>query len=75
MGMRIIAVALVMLVSPALAQQQPPPEVALQINNVVGQWAQMLVQQGRTIAELQAQLAVAQARIKELEAKTEPKKE
>jgi hypothetical protein len=34
-----------------------------------------LMQQGRTIEELQKQIATKDARIKELEAKTEPKKE
>jgi hypothetical protein len=70
----IVAVALA---SPALAQQQQqtPPELALQINGVIGTWAQTIVQQGNMIADLQKQLAASQARVKELEAKApEPKK-
>lgn len=61
-------IALCLFVSlPALAQQQQiqsPPEIALQINSVIGQWAQTLVQQGKLIDEqnkhikdLEAQLA------------------
>jgi hypothetical protein len=61
----------------AMAQQQQltPPETALQINGVVGAWAQTLVQQGKLIDDLQKQLAAANAKIKELETKPEAKKE
>jgi hypothetical protein len=74
---------LCLLASPALAQQQQPspPEVALQINGVVGTWAQTLVQQGKVIEDLQkqnaakdAQIAAKDTKIKELE-KPEAKKE
>jgi uncharacterized coiled-coil protein SlyX len=67
----LLLAALLFAASPALAQQQQlsPPETALQINGVVGQWAQTLVQQGKVIEQLQAELAKANARIKELEAK------
>lgn len=61
-----------LLATPCLAQQQPqlsPPETALQINSIVGLWAQTLVNQGKLIDDLQKQLATAQARIKELEQK------
>jgi hypothetical protein len=55
------------MVVPAWAQQQPTPaQTALQIDNVINQWAQ-------TIEALQAQLANSQARVKELEDKYEPK--
>lgn len=68
--------ALCLLASPCLAQQQQlsPPEAALQINGIIGTWAQSLVQQARMIDDLQKQLAAAQARIKELEPKEEAKK-
>ena len=73
---RLLIVALLSSVTPAFAQQQPsPPETALQINGVIGQWAQTLVQQGRMIADQQAQIAAKDAKIKELESKPDAKKE
>lgn len=50
-----------LLATPAFAQQQQPspPETALQINGVIGQWAQLLVQQAKLIEQLQAELAQA----------------
>lgn len=72
---RVILLAMLLAASPALAQQQlSPPETALQINGVIGQWAQTLVQQGKAIEELQKQNAAKDARIKELEPKPEEKK-
>lgn len=65
----IIAVALLITVPVSAQQQLPPPEAALQINAVIGQWAQALVQQNKVIEELKVQLDKAQARVKELEAK------
>lgn len=66
----------ILLSTSALAQQQAlsPAETALQINNIVATWAQTLTQQGKAIADLQAELAKANARIKELEPKPEEKK-
>jgi TolA-binding protein len=60
----IIAIVLSLLATSAFAQQQQPspPETALQINAVIGQWAQAIVQQAKLIEQLQA-------RIKELETK------
>lgn len=63
-------IAFVLLSSSAFAQQQvTPPEAALQINRVVGEWAQTIVQQGKAIDELQKQLKDEQAKNKELESK------
>jgi hypothetical protein len=68
--MKRIFLVLIMLSSPVFAQQQQtPPEVALQINGVIGQWAQTIVQQQRTIMEQQAQISAKDAKIKELEEK------
>lgn len=74
------AIAFCLVISPCAAQQQqmvPPPEVALQINGIVGTWAQTLVQQGRTIEDLQKQLAQSKAEATRLKDKyeVEPKKE
>lgn len=69
--------AFILLSTPVFAQQQQqlsPAETALQINNIVATWAQTLTQQGKAIADLQAELAKANARIKELEPKPEEKK-
>lgn len=61
-------IILALLTAPAYAQQQlPPSSVALQINSIVGQWAQEL-------EALRQQNAQLQAKIKELEAKL-PKEE
>lgn len=63
---------LLLLTTSAIAQQQQqlsPTESALQINSIIGTWAQTLVQQGRVIDDMQKQLTAAQARIKELESK------
>lgn len=64
-----LAILLILLAgaTAALAQQPSPPETALQINGVIGQWAQTLGQQARLIEQLQAELAKANIRIKELE--------
>ncbi len=70
-------VAFLLLASPALAQQQQVPtvaETAIEINNIIGQWSQRLVQQGKVIEELQKQIAVRDAKIKELEPKSEAPK-
>lgn len=66
--MRYVLLVFLLLPTAAFAQQQQTPsQVALQINNIVGQWAQ-------TIEALQQQNAQLQARVKELEAKV-PKEE
>lgn len=64
------------LISPAFAQQQQatPAETALQINAVVGAWAQTLTQQGKVIEDLQKKLDAANERIKQLEAKPDEEK-
>jgi hypothetical protein len=69
-------IAFCLIATPVLAQQQQqtPAEAALQINSIVGAWAQLIVQQGRQIEDLQKQLAAANAKIKELEPKLEEKK-
>jgi hypothetical protein len=69
---------LCLLATPCVAQQQQivsPSATALQINSIIGQWAQTLEQQGKVIADLQAQLTAANAKIKELESKPDAKKE
>lgn len=59
------------LATPAFAQQQQqqmsPPEAALQINGIIGTWAQTIVQQGKMIEDLRKQIAADDAKIKELE--------
>lgn len=80
--MKFLVVALLFVAGPAFAQQSPA-SVALQINGVIGTWAQTLEQQGKTIEGLQRQsaedqkrLSEANAKIKELQDKYEtPKKE
>jgi peptidoglycan hydrolase CwlO-like protein len=64
-----ITLSLILLASPAVAQQQPtaPERIAAQIGNFYIQ----IQNQQDTIAALQAELAKAQARVKELEAKIE----
>lgn len=59
-----LALLSLFLATPAAAQQQQlsPPETALQINGILGTWAQTLVQQGRVIEELQKQLAAEKAK-------------
>ena len=59
----------VVLMIPARAQQQPTPsQTAIQIDNVINQWAQ-------TIEAQQVQIAKLLARVKELEEKYEPSKD
>lgn len=60
-----------LIATPAIAQQQQqsPSEVALQINTIIGQWAQALIQQAKTIDELQKQLKEEQLKNKGLEDK------
>lgn len=72
--MRKLAFALALIASPAFAQQQQTtaPEVALQINSVIGGWAQTIVQQNRQIEMLTKQLVDAQAKIEELKVKDKP---
>lgn len=71
MNRLVFALGLGLLAAPSFAQQQQPaspPETALQINAVIGQWAQTIVQQAKMIEQLQA-------RIKELEPKPEIKEQ
>lgn len=56
---KIVLVTFLLIATPAFAQQPSPPETALQINGVIGQWAQTLVQQAKLIEQLQAELAQA----------------
>lgn len=72
--MKKLALLFLLAATPALAQQATPAETAIQLNALIGQWAQSLTQQARTIEELQKQLTAAQARVKELEPKVEEKK-
>lgn len=53
--MKRVLITVLLLTSPAFAQQTPP-EVALQVNSIVGTWAQALVQQSKTIEDLQKQI-------------------
>ena len=63
---RLIFVISMLLPSVAFAQQQPSPsQTAIQIDNVVNQWAQQLDNDQRAIAALQKQ-------IDDLKAKYEP---
>lgn len=55
-----IALLLALLATPALAQQQTPSQVAIQVVTVVNGWAQM-------IEALQAENAKLKARVQELE--------
>ena len=77
----VIAGVVALLPALALAQQpQPqvpltPSELAVGIDNDVGILARTAEQQQRIIKSLQDELAKAQARIKDLEAKAEPKGE
>lgn len=72
---RLLIVALLTFNAPVLAQQQQisPAEAALQIGSIASAMAQTMAQQGKTIDELQKQLAAKEARIKELEHKTDDK--
>jgi cell division protein FtsL len=55
--MRLMAFVFFLMASPALAQQQPTPaQTALQIDNVINQWAQTIEAQQKQIADLQKQL-------------------
>ncbi len=75
---RIALILGLLLASPATAQQPQqisPAEAALQINSLAGSMAQSMAQQGRIIDDMQRQIAAKDVRIKELEAKAEPKKE
>ncbi len=72
----IITAAILFLSAPVLAQQTvSAPEVALQINSMVGAMAQAVMNQGKQIEELQKQIAAKDARIKELETKAGAKKD
>jgi hypothetical protein len=70
--MKRLILAFLLCASPAIAQQPTPSEIALQINGVIGVWAQSLVQQGKMIEDLQKQLTAANVKIQELEKKPEP---
>lgn len=60
--MRAFAILLCLVSFPALAQQQPTPsQTAIQIDNVVNQWAQQIEAQQKQIMELQKQLEEAKA--------------
>lgn len=63
--------------TPAFAQQpqqMSAAELALQINGYVTQMAQGLAQQGKVITDLQKKNAELEAKIKDLEGKSEDKK-
>ena len=75
-----LAVALIIGMTPALAQQQTPQPIQIQIDPArvqqeLGTMHWQLLLQSTRADQLQQQLEVAQARIKELEAKYEPKKD
>lgn len=69
----IIAIAL-LAASSAFAQQTPADRVTSQLGSVVGQQMTVIETQKDTIAQLQDQLAKAQARIKELDPKKDDPK-
>lgn len=58
---RLIAILLLALTSPALAQQPTPAQTALQIDNVINQWAQTIEALQRENAELKKQIEEAKA--------------
>jgi ABC-type transporter MlaC component len=71
--MKRLALTVLLVTTPALAQapqaQLSPAQVALQINNVVAQWAQQLEADKHTIKDLQEQLAAVMRERDELKAK------
>lgn len=73
----ILPLILVTLASPALAQSavggQPPVPVEQRIAQQLGNLIIQMTTQSIQIEQLQASLAAAQARVKELEAKDPPK--
>jgi len=62
MKLQVIAVLLLSFAtSLAFAQQPTPSQTAIQIDNVINQWAQMIEGQAKQIADLQRQLEEAKA--------------
>ncbi len=74
--MKYLAIILALLSTVALAQQQaqPPIPVEQRIASQIGNMVIQITTQSIQIEQLQASLAAAQARVKELEAKQEPAK-
>ena len=66
--MKLIAFALCLMASTAFGQQPTPSQTAIQIDNVINQWAQTIEALQRENAELKKQLEDAKA------AKVEEKK-
>lgn len=56
-----IAVFLFAMTASAVAQQPSPSQTAIQIDNVINQWAQTIEAQQRTIDDLRKQLEEAKA--------------
>lgn len=77
--MRFLIAGLIFAFATCVMAQQPPQgqmpsQMALQIDNVINSWAQTLEAQQRELVELRGQLTAAQARVKALQDKYEPKK-
>lgn len=61
MMIRSIVFVLCLVAMPAHAQQPTPSQTAIQIDNVINQWAQRLEAQEKRIADLEKQLEEAKA--------------
>lgn len=72
--MRYLVALLLFVPSLALAQQPSPSNIALQINTAVSNMALSLERETQTVTALQQQLNAAQAEVKRLTDKYEPKK-
>lgn len=59
--MRLIAFALCLVTLPAYAQQPTPSQTAIQIDNVINQWAQTIEALQRENADLKKQIEDAKA--------------
>lgn len=66
-----ILIAFVATVTPALAQQNTPTQMALQLNNVISTWAVQLEAQQRDLAAKDDHIKSLNEQIKALREKTE----
>lgn len=77
MARLIIVLLLSLAAAPAIAQnatQSTPSEMALQVNAIIGAWAQQITFLQKQNADLQRDLAVITKERDELKAKQEPQK-
>lgn len=65
--MKFLSIGILLALTVSASAQQTPAQMALSINGVIGQWAQILEAQQKQIADLQKQLD-------DLKAKCEPAK-